>query len=237
MRSINLQSIIAMKLRKNISRRNATFIIFICQIGGVKQLIENIQEDQKLVSRILKGDTKAFSIIVKNTEGLVAQIVFKMIPNNEDRKDLAQDVYLKAFNNLSGFRFQSKISTWIGQITYNVCLNYLERKKLVFPGNNSNGKYTDDESLEMLSIDKFPFKNETEDIIFRKDLSAILKTELENLSPLYKTLITLYHNEELNYAEIAVITNLPEGTVKNYLFRARKIIRENILLIYKKEAL
>jgi RNA polymerase sigma-70 factor (ECF subfamily) len=203
----------------------------------VKQLIENILEDQKLVSRILSGDKRAFSIIIKDTEGLVTQIVFKMIQNKEDRRDIAQDVYLKAFNNLSGFRFQSKISTWIAQITYNTCLNYLEKKKLVFPVNNSDGFYSDDESLEMLSIEKIPLQNETEKIIFRNDLSDILKVEIENLSPLYKTLITLFHNEELNYSEIAEITNLPEGTVKNYLFRARKILRENILLNYKKEAL
>jgi|WetSurMetagenome_2_1015567.scaffolds.fasta_scaffold149826_3 RNA polymerase sigma factor (sigma-70 family) len=203
----------------------------------VKQLIKNIQGDQKLVSRILNGDTKTFSIIIKNTEGLVAQIVFKMIQNNEDRKDIAQDVYLKAFNNLSGFRFQSKLSTWIAQIAYNACLNYLERKKLILPGNNLNDKYTDEESLERLSIEKLPFQNETENIIFRKDLSDILKNEIDKLPLLYKTLITLYHNEELNYAEIAQITNLPEGTVKNYLFRARKILKENILLNYKKEEL
>ena len=85
--------------RKNFLNLNATFIIVICLIRGVKQFIENIQDNQKLVNRILSGDTKSFSLIIKNTEGLVAQIIFKMVQNNEDRKDLAQDVYLKAFHN------------------------------------------------------------------------------------------------------------------------------------------
>jgi len=105
---------------------------------------DNNQEDQLLVSRVISGDTDAFRLIIKNTEGLVAQIVFKMIPNNEDRKDIAQDIYLKAFQSLSGFRFQSKISTWIARIAYNSCLNCLKKKKLILPSNNSDGEFTDD---------------------------------------------------------------------------------------------
>ena len=93
---------------------------------------EDSQEYQYLVKRVLHGDTNAFSTI-KNTEGLVTQIVYKMIPNSEDRKDIAQEVYLKTFQNLKSFRFQSKISTWIAQITYNTCLNFLDKKNLYFP--------------------------------------------------------------------------------------------------------
>ncbi|MES1222193.1 MAG: sigma factor-like helix-turn-helix DNA-binding protein, partial [Bacteroidota bacterium] len=59
----------------------------------------------------------------------------------------------------------------------------------------------------------------------------------ENLSPIYKTLITLYHNEEMSYEEIRIITGLPEGTVKSYLFRARKALKESILNKYKMEEL
>lgn len=198
---------------------------------------ENSNEDQFLVSKVLGGDTNAFSAIIKNTEGLVAQIVFKMIPNSEDRKDIAQDVYLKTYQNLHSFKFQSKISTWIAQITYNTCFNYLEKKKLVFLNNISNANHSDDESLEMLYNRSESQVNETEKLIFQKELSEILKIEMDNLSPLYNTLITLYHNEELSYAEIAQITKLPEGTVKNYLFRARKTLRDNLLLNHKKEAL
>jgi RNA polymerase sigma-70 factor (ECF subfamily) len=203
----------------------------------MNSVTDNNQEDQFLVSRVISGDTDAFRLIIKKTEGLVAQIVFKMIPNNEDRKDIAQDVYLKAFQSLSGFRFQSKISTWIAHIAYNSCLNFLEKKKLILPSNYSDGEFTDDEILEMIGNKNRQLVNETENILFHKELSEILKTEIGRLSVLYRTLITLYHNEELSYAEIAQITDLPEGTIKNYLFRARKILRENILLTYRKEAL
>jgi len=194
--------------------------------------------DQLLVEKVLRGDTNVFKTIIRNTEGLVAQIIFKMIPNNEDRKDIAQDVYLKAFQNLQHFKFQSKLVTWIGHITYNTCVNYLEKKKLVLLESTNNGDETKESPLVILNNKTIDIsRNETENLIFRKEVSEILKTGIDKLSPLYKTLITLYHNEELSYAEIAQITDLPEGTVKNYLFRARNKLRDNLLLTYKKEEL
>ena len=93
----------------------------------------NNKADKYLVDRVLSGDTPAFAAIIKNTEALVAQIVCKMISSPDDRKDLAQDIYLKAFKNLAGFKFQSKLSTWIAQIAYNTCFDHLRKKKLVFP--------------------------------------------------------------------------------------------------------
>jgi len=198
---------------------------------------ENNVADQSLVERVLRGDTNTFNTIIKNTQGLVTQIIFKMIPGAEDRKDLAQDVYLKTFKKLESFKFQSKLSTWIGQIAYNTCVNHLEKKKLLLIENNNDDSESDDETLEIMNNKTNPLSNETEKIIFKKELSEILKKEIDKLSPVYRTLITLYHNEELNYSEIAEITELPEGTVKNYLFRARKTLRNNLLLTYKKEAL
>ena len=81
------------------------------------------------------------------------------------------------------------------------------------------------------------YDNESENVLIRKELSQILNSEIERLQPVYKTLITLYHNEELSYEEIAQITTLPEGTIKNYLFRARKMLKESLLLNYKREEL
>jgi RNA polymerase sigma-70 factor (ECF subfamily) len=198
----------------------------------------NNLHDHDMVDKVLRGDTNAFSAIIKATEGLVAQIVFKMIYNDEDRKDIAQDVYMKAFNKLSSFKFQSKLSTWIGQIAYNACFSYLEKKKLVLPGNNHHGDDTLEEGLEaLISKSSYLINNEAEKLIFQKELSAIMQSEIEKLSPIYKTMITLYHHEDLSYEEIAEITELPSGTVKSYLFRARKSLKESILAKYKKEEL
>lgn len=191
--------------------------------------------DRQLVEKVLTGDTSAFATIIKNTEVLVAQIVFKMVDNIEDRKDLAQDIYLKAYKNLPGFRFGSKFSTWIAQVSYNTCLDYLRKKKLVLQDTvHDDG----DEDLPGIN-NKYSVELNVgaDNDIFRKELSGILKTEIDRLPVIYKTLITLYHNEEMSYDEIAQITQLPEGTLKNYLFRARKALKNSLLQHYKKEDL
>jgi RNA polymerase sigma factor (sigma-70 family) len=187
--------------------------------------------DKELIDRILRGDNRAFGIIIKNTERLVAQIVFKMIPIAEDRKDLAQDIYLKAFHNLAGFKFQSKLSTWIAQIAYNSCLSWIEKKKLVLPGN------LHEESIHPVLTETSAGNNGSESRLFQKELSDILRKEINNLPSIYQTLITLYHQESMSYEELSQITGLPEGTVKSSLFRARKMMKENLLSKYKKEAL
>lgn len=194
--------------------------------------------DSQLVERVLSGDTNAFGSIIKNTERMVAQIVFKMIPNPEDRKDMAQDIYLKAFKKLRSFKFESKLSTWIAQIGYNTCLDYLRKKKIILTGNVYEENETGYGVPDMISNKFFGAPEmETENFMLQKDLSVILKTEIEKLSPVYKMMITLYHNEELSYDEIGQITGMPSGTVKSYLFRARKTLKDSLLLNYKREDL
>jgi len=216
-----------------------------CNIAGnhlsnllLSNRIENNFSDQQLVSKVLHGDRHAFSVIIKNTETLVAQIVFKMVNNAEDRKDMAQDIYLKVFKNLAGFKFQSKLSTWIAQITYNTCLNYLEKKKLVLVDVLKHEHKDEAESLDFIRQKQMQVTTTAAETgIAQKQLSKILADEIDNLSPLYKTLVTLYHHEEMSYEEISSVTQLPEGTVKSYLYRARKSLKESILNKYKKEEL
>jgi RNA polymerase sigma-70 factor, ECF subfamily len=204
----------------------------------VNEKTGNNLADRQMVEQVLYGNSNAFAAIIKNTEALVAQIVSKMITNAEERKDIAQDVYLKAFNKLSGFKFQSKLSTWIGQIAYNTCLSYLEKKKLIFPDDFYKENDSADNALELISAKSAnTFINEPENMLSKKEVSEILKIEIEKLPPVYKTLITLYHNEEMSYEEISEITELPGGTVKSYLYRARKTLKENLLTQYKKEEL
>ncbi len=166
----------------------------------------------------------------------MAQIVFKLIPVAEDRKDMAQDIYLKAFHNLGGFKFQSKLSTWIAQIAYNSCLSWIEKKKLVLPGNlheEEDGYAVSTGALYNRSVSG----SDPESRLFQKELSGILDKEIDKLPPIYQTLITLFHHESMSYEELSQITGLPDGTVKSYLFRARKMLKENLLSKYKKEAL
>ncbi|TMM56958.1 RNA polymerase sigma factor [Maribacter algarum] len=190
--------------------------------------------DKKLVKKVLEGNSNAFKTIVVNTQGLVVQIIYKMIKNQEDREDLAQEVFLKAYDKLGSFKFNSKLSTWIGTITYNTCLNFLEKKKILILNIDEDGL----ESWDL--IDRKVLGNSNSQVdshILRKEKHQIIASEIENLPPLYKTLISLYHNQELSYKEIGEITSLPEGTLKNYLYRARKQLKNNLLGKYKREDL
>ena len=207
-----------------------------CLILSVNHTTGNNPADKHLVDRVLRGDTRAFGIIIKNTENLVAQIVFKMIPVAEDRKDLAQDIYMKTFHNLAGFKFQSKLSTWIAQIAYNSCLSWIEKKKLVLPGN----LHEDEEiygTTEARVYNNIAVGSYSENQLSQKELSGILHKEIEKLPAIYQTLITLFHHESMSYGELCQVTGLPEGTVKSSLFRARKMLKENLLSKYQKEAL
>lgn len=194
--------------------------------------------DQQLVAQVLGGNKAAFGQIVQRTEGLVTQLIFKMIRHPADRPDVAQEVYLKVFKHLAGFKFQAKLSTWVGQIAYNTCLHYLEKKQLVLV--DLSEQKPDDSSDEGRSP---PFNlvagsdYDPETALFDQDLAGILSTAIELLPPLYRTLIALYHQQELSYEEIAQITSLPDGTVKNYLFRARKRLKQHLLASYQRDDL
>ena len=192
--------------------------------------------DQQLVAQVLGGHTAAFGQIVQRTEALVTQMVFKMIRHPADRPDIAQEVYLKAFKNLAGFKFQAKLSTWIGQITYNTCLHYLEKKQLVLLDPAEPSAAAEESRRAPPALAAGP-DSDPEAALFGHDLAGILGTAIEQLPPLYRTLIALYHQQELSYEEIAQITSLPDGTVKNYLFRARKQLKQQLLARYQREDL
>jgi RNA polymerase sigma factor (sigma-70 family) len=181
--------------------------------------------DKVIVTTILNGNIQGFTIVIKNTEKLVTQIVRKMATNEDDQKDLVQDIYLKAYKNLPSFQFKSKLSTWIANIAYNTTVNYLQKKKIPIIGveNTIENYFTINDNPELATI-------KTEEV-------EILNATIAKLPPLYKTLITLYHLEELPNKEIAEITNLPEGTIKSYLSRARKMLKDNINYHYKNEEL
>jgi RNA polymerase sigma factor (sigma-70 family) len=177
--------------------------------------------DKAIVTNILNGNIKGFGHVVKNTEKLVTQIVRKMCSNEDDQKDLVQDIYLKVYQNLASFQFKSKLSTWIANIAYNTSVNFLEKKSIPII------------EIETMIENKFIISANPESETIKTESVEILNAEIAKLSPLYKTLITLYHLEELPNKEIAEITNLPEGTIKSYLSRARKLLKDNINHHYK----
>jgi RNA polymerase sigma factor (sigma-70 family) len=196
-------------------------------------------EEKALVEHVLRGDHAAFGQIIKNTEALVAAIVYKMVADTEARKDLAQDIYLKVFHKMASFKFQCKLSTWIAQIAYNTCFSWLEKKKLLLlPAHADGENETQDDWLDNMghkSTDLFTSTSEA--LVFKKQTSLLIQQAINQLPPVYRTLVALYHQQDYSYAEIAIVTGLPEGTVKSYLFRARKALQQSLVSLYKNGAL
>jgi RNA polymerase sigma factor (sigma-70 family) len=167
--------------------------------------------DKDLVGLVLRGEQQAFALILRRTERLVAQIVHRMVADPHLRKDILQEVYMKAWQHLPGFRQEAKLSTWIARIAYNACVDEIRR---------SQGVHAWTILPETVAPD------EADAPVLARELSAALQNGLDSLPPIYRTLVILFHQEDLSYEEIVRITGLPMGTVKNYLFRARKRLGE-----------
>jgi len=182
------------------------------------------------VDQILAGNPNAFKQLVKDHERLVGQVVFRMIPNDSDREDLCQDIFVKVYRNLSGFRFDSKLSTWIARIAFTTCLNYIEKKKLPL---------YEDSSPEGQTIDDCAAVNSTNPESWTGERQASVKVceEIDQLPVIYGTILSLFHLQDMSYAEIGDILRMPSGTVKSYLFRARKMLKERLQVRYSLEEL
>jgi len=188
-----------------------------------------MKNDKLLIKKILAGNNKAFQSLIEEYQRLVSHIVFKMINKEEDKEDVCQDVFIKVYQNLSMFMFESKLSTWIGRIAYNTCINHLEKKK---------APLFNDLFPEEVTLDSFADNNINPDkFTEEKDISYRLQTEISNMPPQFRTILTLYHLDEMSYHEIGEIMGLPGGTVKSYLFRARKLLKERLISKYKQEEL
>jgi len=170
---------------------------------------------------------QAFRLLIKQHEKLVAHMIGRLVQHDGEREELCQDVFLRVYDKLKEFAFQSKLSTWIATIAYRHAINHLRKKKIFFsdiPEEDSfNSNFIETENPESITSDQ--------------DMDDFVMKLIDLLPVQYKTVLTLYHVESMNYQEIGAITNMPEGTVKSYLFRARKILKERVMRNLKEEVL
>jgi len=175
-------------------------------------------DDQALVSRVISGDKQAFRLLIKQHERLVVHMIGRLVDRNEDREELCQDVFLKVYEKISEFNFQSKLSTWIATIAYRMGVNHLRKKKIEL------SDIPEEESFTA----HFVSDNDPQENMEDNEIEAITLKLIDQLPPHYKTILTLYHVDQMNYGEIGEVTGMPEGTVKNYLFRARNLLKEKV---------
>jgi RNA polymerase sigma-70 factor (ECF subfamily) len=184
-------------------------------------------DDKTLVTRILSGDTQAFMVLIRQHERLVAHMVGRLIKNEEDREELCQDVFLRVHAKLGEFNFQSRLSTWIATIAYRYAINHMRKKRMLF------SDIPEDEAFTK----RFVEESNPETIIEERDLDQIMLKLVDELPAQYKLVLTLYHLEGMSYPEIGEVTKMPEGTVKNYLFRARNLLKDKVKSYLAKEEL
>ncbi len=184
-------------------------------------------DEEALIEAVLNGNQQAYGRFVRQYERLVFYVVHKIIDIEEDVEDLAQDIFMKVFKNLKNFKRESKLSTWISQIAYRESLNHLKKHKRF---NESKG--ADLELLNLKDSAKTP-----EELSASDDISLLIKSAVKLLPEHYRQVLVLYHLEEFSYPEIGEITGMPEGTVKNYIFRARKLLKEQLQPLMKSNQL
>ena len=182
-------------------------------------------DTKPLIEKSLAGDRNAFKALIEANQRLVMHVVYKMVSNRSDIEDICQDVFVKVYQNLTGFKHDSKLSTWIAKIAYNTTINYLEKKKVPL---------FDDLSPEEMTLDHLSGNGTApDDLSEQGELSGILKDQIDHLPVQFRTILTLYHLDEMTYKEIGKIMDLPEGSVKSYLFRARKLLKDSLLSKYE----
>jgi len=179
-------------------------------------------EERKIVAAVLARTPGAFEQLVSSHQKLVWHMVYRMVQQPEETRELCQEVFLRVFQRLHQFRFESTLATWIGRVAFSVASRHLRRKRLPIVDLDESDGHPE------LPIERIGDGVDLQQACERDDMLAQLVRVLEGLPPLQRTLVTLYHLDELSIADIATITELPEGTIKSHLFRARMKMREQL---------
>ncbi|TAL62509.1 MAG: sigma-70 family RNA polymerase sigma factor [Bacteroidetes bacterium] len=177
--------------------------------------------DWKLIQLALKkGDQKAYAELMGRYKDIIFFMLLKMVKDKDDADDLTIEAFGKAFRNLGQYTPDFAFSTWLFKIATNNCIDFIRRKKNAV---SLDRTYENSEGTEMLFEPKSDFLNPEEKAI-KKQKIEMMQTVVEKLQPRYRTLVELRYFQEKSYEEIAQDLDLPIGTVKAQLFRARELL-------------
>ena len=180
--------------------------------------------DRALVEAVLSNRAGAYEQLVRDYQGLCWHIIQRMVRHPEDTRELCQEAFLRVHRYLHQYRFDSPLKSWIGQVAYSVAKRHLERKRIALADMHVGGGMDEGDGPSLL--DNIGDGVDLQDAHAQADDERELHAAIERLPPLQRTILTLYHLEELPIGEIATITGLAEGTIKSHLFRSRKTLRE-----------
>jgi RNA polymerase sigma-70 factor (ECF subfamily) len=175
-------------------------------------------DEAEIIERARKGDAEAFGVLVERYQRRVANVALAVVHNQDDAIELAQETFVRAYENLSKFESRSSFSTWLYRIAANLAIDFWRRegRHVVLRGEDAENE------MRRLPSDRGDsFKDAS-----RKELSARLTAALEELTPEHRTVILLREVEGLSYDEISEVLQCPRGTVMSRLHYARNRLRE-----------
>lgn len=182
--------------------------------------------DEDLVAKSKRGDMEAFRILIERHEKGIYNLAYRMLKNVQDAKDAAQEIFLKVFASLRGFRGESSFTTWLYRIATNECINRLRRPRFLSL-DELKREYEDErnpiEPPQLIDTSPLP-----EELAERREIQQLVHKAMDELPDHYRLVVTLRHLQGLSYNEMAAALDLPVGTVKTYLFRAKKILKAKL---------
>ena len=180
----------------------------------------NTLADGELVRTAVSGREAAFEELVRRYQRPIASYVYRMVGDYDAALDLTQEVFIKVYNSLSRYRSEFKFSTWIYKIAHNTAIDHLRRHTVRDQIMTADG----DGPRSEIAIESRRLTPEQESE--REERRLEIESVVQSLPAAYRELIVLRHSHDLSYDEIAEVTGLPLGTVKNRLFRAREAMRD-----------
>src|SRR2546425_11991222 len=175
--------------------------------------------DGELVTSALSGREACFEELVRRYQRPIAAYVYRMVGNYDSALDVTQEVFIKVYNSLSRYRSEFKFSTWIYKIAHNAAIDYLRRRSA---REQTLSDEPGGERAEVAVERRLSPEQESE----RNERCSEIELVVQTLPHAYRELIVLRHSNDLSYDEIAEVTGLPLGTVKNRLFRSREAMRD-----------
>lgn len=189
-----------------------------------KHLSKRAQEDYKLVQKALKEkDQEAYAMLMDKYKNSVYYMLLKMVKSTDFAEDLTMETFGKAFKNLDQYVPRNAFSTWLFTIATNNCIDFIRRKKEYYLSLN---KYDNDPERSNYEVEANVLNPEDQLIVNQR--VKMLRRVIEKLRPQYKMLIELRYFGGYSYQEIADELNIPLGTVKAQLSRAREFIHDLI---------
>ncbi|WP_372950847.1 RNA polymerase sigma factor [Mariniphaga sp.] len=183
-------------------------------------LSDKARQDYELVQKALEGDEKAFTRLLARYKDAIYFMLLKMVNNRNDAEDLTLEAFGKAFRNLHQYSPTYAFSTWLFKIASNNCIDFLRRKKGTYIALENNGDSSENsEVIRLKSKELNP-----EEKLIRQQKAILLHNIVRKLKPRYRKLVELRYFREFSYEEIAKELDIPLGTVKAQLFRAREML-------------